>query len=105
MTYEELLTQTKAKKDAAIKQLNAALAGPGGFLVKAEIKRKPGTIAWLYLAKEFCETLAEHVGEFIDQTGDIDSIEAREIGSIYMAYEDGDPELYQMLPIEARLFD
>ena len=104
MTYQELLEATAKKKEAAIKELNKALKGPAGFLVKAEIKRDPGMVAWLYLAKEFCETLAENVGEFIDQTGDIDSIEAREIGDIYMAYEDNDPGLYELLPVEAQLF-
>lgn len=73
--------------------------------MKAEIERDPGTVAWLWLAKDFCENLAEHVEEFMEQTGDIDSTEAREIGSIYMAYEDNDPDLYEMLPTEARLFD
>lgn len=31
-------------------------------------------------------------------------MEAREIGEIYMAYEDGDSDLYSYLPIEAQLF-
>lgn len=104
MTYEELLEITAEKKRAAVAQLNKALQGPGGFLVKAEIERKPGSVAWLWLAKEFCETLAQHVEEFIQQTGDVDSPEAREIGAIYMAYEDDDPDLYELLPLEAQLF-
>lgn len=105
MTYQELLTATAVKKQEAIKEINTALNGPAGFLTKAEIERNPGLVAWLWLAKEFCETLAEHVGEFIEQTGDIDSIEAREIGDIYMAYEDDDPDLYYKLPCEAQLFE
>lgn len=105
MTYAELLKKTEARKRQAIKELNNAIRGKAGWLVKAEIERDPGTVAWLWLAKDFCENLAEHVEEFMEQTGDIDSTEAREIGSIYMAYEDNDPDLYEMLPTEARLFD
>ena len=103
MTYEDLLTITADRKTKAIRELNKALNGPGGFLVKAEIEKKPGSVAWLWLAKDFCETLAEHVEEFIDEAG-MDSCEAREIGAIYMAYEDNDPDLYQLLPVEAQLF-
>lgn len=105
MTYDELLKITAEKKRKAIKELNTALNGPAGFLVKAEIERDPGMVAWLYLAREFCETLAEHVEEFMEQTGDIDSLDAREIGKIYMAYEDSDPDLYSYLPYEAQLFE
>ena len=104
MTYDELLQATAEKKKAAVREINAALKGPGGFLVKAEIERKPGSVAWHWLAQEFCETLAAHVEEFIQQTGDVDSLEAREIGAIYMAYEDDDPDLYELLPVEAQLF-
>ena len=43
--------------------------------------------------------------DFIAQTGDINGLEAHEIVEIYMAYEDDDPELYELLPLEARLFD
>lgn len=32
-------------------------------------------------------------------------MEAREIGEIYMAYEDGDLNIYNYLPIEAQLFE
>lgn len=104
MTYDELLKITADRKVSAQEQLSAALRGPGGFLVKAEIQRKPGTVAWLYLAKDFCETLADHVGEWLEQLG-VDSYEAREIGDIYMAYEDGRDDLYDLLPTEARLYD
>ena len=103
MTYEELLRITAEKKKRAVKELNTAIKT--SFLARAELERKPGSVAWLWLAKDFCETLAEHIDEFLEQTGDIDSLEAREIGSIYMAYEDGDPDLYEYLPTEARLFD
>ena len=72
---------------------------------KAEIEKDPGTIAWAMLAEDFCKTLAEHVGEFLEQCGDIDSPDAREIGDIYMAYEDNAPDLYDMLPDEAKLFE
>lgn len=107
MTYEELLRITAEKKRKAVKELNEAVkpGNPLGFLAKAELERNPGAVAWNWLAKDFCETLAEHIDEFLEQTGDVDSIEAREIGDIYMAYEDDDPDLYELLPTEARLFD
>lgn len=104
MTYAELLQTTAEKKKAAIRDINKALRGPAGFLVKAEIEKDPGSVAYHWLAHEFCETLAAHVSEFIEQTGDVDSMEAREIGAIYMAYEDNDPDLYDLLPLEAQLF-
>lgn len=104
MTYQELLQQTAQKKRDAIRELNKALKGPCGFLVKAEIEKNPGAVAYHWLAQSFCETLAEHVEEFMEQTGDIDSCEAREIGTLYMAYEDSDPDLYDLLPVEAQLF-
>ena len=104
MTYAELLQTTAEKKKAAIRDINKALRGPAGFLVKAEIEKDPGSVAYHWLAQEFCETLAAHVSEFIEQTGDVDSMEAREIGAIYMAYEDNDPDLYDLLPLEAQLF-
>lgn len=105
MTYQELLDKTMERKKKAVRELNQALNGKAGFLVKAEIERNPGMVAWLWLAKGFCEELAEHVEEFMEQTGDIDSLEAREIGTIYMMYEDSDSDLYDYLPTEARLFD
>lgn len=103
MTYEELLEITAEKKKKAISELNEALRGPMGFLVKEEIERNPGTVAWLWLAKEFCETLADHVGEFMEQAG-VDSYVAYEIGDIYMAYENSEDNLYELLPVEAQLF-
>lgn len=105
MTYYELLEEAAEKKAKAIKELNAAMNGPTGWLVKAEIERDPGAVAWLYLAKWFCETLEEHLEEFFEQAGDVDSPEVIEFGSIYMKYYDGDPDLYEYLPFEARLFD
>ena len=104
MTYEELLRITAERKEKAQRELAEALRGPAGFLCKAEIERKPGTVAWLWLAQGFCETLADHVDEWIEAAG-IDSYEAREIGDIYMAYEDDRSDLYELLPTEARLFD
>lgn len=105
MTYDELLKETAVKKRKAITEINAALKGPCGFLLKAELEKDPGKIAWHYLAKEFCEKLAEHVDEFIEQAGGVDTTEAREIGEIYMAYEDGDSDIYNYLPLEAQLFE
>lgn len=101
MTYNELLRETAEKKRKAIAEINAALKGPCGFLVKAEIEKDPGKAAWYHLAKEFCETLAEHIDEFMEEGEDV----AREAGNIYMAYEDGDSDLYSYLPIEAQLFE
>lgn len=103
MTYEDLLRSTAEKKKQAIRELNDALKGPAGFLVKAEIEKDAGMVAWLWLAKDFCETLADHVSEWIDAYG-INSPEAYEIGDIYTAYEDSDPRLYELLPVEAQLF-
>ena len=102
-TYSDLLRETQEQKIKAQKELKNALGGKAGFLVKAEIERKPGTVAWLWLAKDFCEKLAENVGNWISD--DPWDIESREIGQIYMAYEDGDSDLYEYLPTEARLFD
>lgn len=102
MTYQDLLVKTAKRKEQARKELSAALGGKGGFLVKAEIERKPGSVAWLWLAKEFCEELAEHVGEWISD--DPWDFESKEIGDIHMAYEDNDPDLYDLLPVEAQLF-
>ena len=104
MTYKELLEITAEKKRKAIAELNAALKGPTGFLVKAEIERNPGKVAWAVLAREFCETLAEHVDELIEQAGG-DTLEAHEVMEIYMAYEDGNEDIYDYLPVEAQLFD
>ena len=101
MIYEELLKKTAAKKRQTLADLNAALKGPAGFLVEAEIKKKPGNVAWFALAQEFCEALAEHIDEFMNEDEDT----AREVMQIYMAYEDGDEDLYEYLPTEARLFD
>ena len=103
--YSNLLKETAIKKHEAIKEINAALKGPCGFLIEAEIKKDPDKVVRNYLAKEFCEKLAEHVDEFIEQAGGVDTIEAREIGEIYMAYEDGDLDIYNYLPIEAQLFE
>ena len=45
MTYEELLKETAVRKREALAELQAALKGPAGFLVDAEIKRNPGNVA------------------------------------------------------------
>ncbi|MDE6456085.1 MAG: hypothetical protein K2L38_09325 [Dysosmobacter sp.] len=101
MKYADLLHKTAIKKREAIAEINSALKGPCGFLVKAEIEKDPGKAAWYYLAKEFCETLAEHIDEFSEEGEDV----ARETCEIYMAYEDGDSDLYSYLPVEAKLFE
>lgn len=104
MTYAELLKTTAEKKKAAIRQLNKALHGPTGFLAKAEMEKNPGSVAWCFLAREFCETLAEHMDELIDSVGGVGSPDSYEICDIYMAYENSEPELYELLPVEAQLF-
>lgn len=71
------------------------------FSVKAELERDPGKVAWHYLAREFCEKFVEHIDEFMEEGEDV----AREVAEIYMAYEDGDSDLYNCLPIEAQLFE
>ena len=101
MTYEELLKETAARKRGVLVGIDAALKGPAGFLAEAKIRKDPGKAAWILLAKEFCEKLAEHIDEFMDE----DESAAQEAMEIYMAYEDGDEGLYGLLPTEARLFD
>lgn len=93
MTYNELLREMAKKKRKDIAEINSALKGPCGALVKAEIERDP--------AREFCEKLAEHIDEFMEEGEDV----AREVGEIYMAYEDGDRDIYSLLPVEAQLFE
>ena len=39
MTYNDLLKETAIKKHDAIAEINAALNGPCGFLIKAEIEK------------------------------------------------------------------
>ena len=102
MTYEDLLKITAERKKKAIRDLNRSLKGKAGFLVKAEMERNLGSVAWLLLAKEFCETLADHVDEWMEHYGN--APEAYEIATIYMMYEDSDPDLYNYLPVEAQLF-
>ena len=99
MTYEELLKETAVRKREILADLDTALKGPAGFLAEAEIKKDPGKAAWFILAKDFCEKLAEHIDEFMDEDT------AHEAMEIYMAYEDGGEGLYDLLPAEARLFD
>lgn len=100
MTYDELLKKTAEKKRKVIAEINAALRGPCGFLVKAEMEGDLGKAAWSLLAREFCETLAEHIDEFMEEDEDV----AREAREIYMAYEDRNPDLYNILPVEAQMF-
>ena len=102
MTYEDLLRETEQKKRKARKELNNALRGNTGFLVKAEIERDPGMVAWLWLAKDFCESVAAHIDEWV--TDDPWDFQNRELSDIYMAYEDGREDLYELLPVEAQLF-
>ena len=101
MKYAELLKETAARKHEAIVELSNAMKGPAGFLVVAEIKKNPGAVAWHWLAKEFVEKLTEHIDEFIAEGDDV----ATEVETIFMAYEDGDDDLYEILPVEAQLFE
>ena len=102
MTYAELLQETAKKKQNAIKEINAGLKGPAGFLVEADIKKNPGKYAWSLLGREFCETLAENMSEILEG---LDEWDQREIYDIYVAYEDDDPDIYYKLPYEAQLFE
>ena len=66
MTYAELLRATEAKKRRLIKQFNSAMKNPKtGFLVRHELESKPGTIAYLWLAKDFCDYIINHYEELI----------------------------------------
>lgn len=101
MTYEQLLEETQAKKEKAIKELNSAINGELGWLAKAEIERKPGTVAWLWLAKDFCEAVAQNIDELMEGE---DELTQRELYDIYVAYENDESYLYEILPVEAQLF-
>ena len=72
-----------------------------GFLVRDEIRRSPGSVAWLWLGLPFCRTLAEHWDEIWPSA---DESERDDMCRIYMAYEDSDPDIYDLLPVEAQLF-
>lgn len=103
MTYSELLKATGARKREVIRELNTAIRNPSlGFLAKAEIERKPGQVAWLWLAEDFCKAVAEHIDELLESAS---PIEQDEIMHIYYAYHDEDPEIYDLLPLEAQLFE
>lgn len=102
MTYGELLNKTAERKADAIRELNAALNGETGWLVKAEIERNIGSVAWHWLARGFCEELAENMSEIYESA---DEYEQREIYDIYAAYENDESYLYEILPDEAKLFD
>jgi hypothetical protein len=105
MTYAELLSVTAEKKAKVIKDLNTALQNDHWGLARAEMNRNPGMVAWLWLAQDFCETLADHIDEFIETANaEGREWEAYEISDIYMAYYDDDPNLYEKLPVEAQLF-
>ena len=101
MKYSELLEKTHIKKLEAIREINVALKGPCGFLVKNEIQNKPGAVAFHWLADFFIQQLIEHMDEFMAEDNNV----AEEVQRIYMAYENGDSDLYYQLPIEAQLFE
>lgn len=101
MTYKELLIKTDEKKKKALSDISTALKGPCGFLIKSEIERNPGKYAWIVLAREFCEELSKHINDFYNE----DEYTLREVEQIYMAYQDGDEDIYYYLPVEAQLFD
>lgn len=103
MTYDELLRTTAEKKASAVRSLNNAIRDPrAGFLASAEIERKPGSIAWCFLAHDFCEAIINHLDELLDS---VDSqYEKDDIVRIYMAYYNDEPDLYDLLPAEAQLF-
>lgn len=103
MTYAELLRTTADQKEKALRQLNDGIRNPQlGFLVKEDIKQNAGSIAYYMLAKGFCQAIAENLDDLL---ASVDKYDGDDIVRIYMAYYDDDPDLYQMLPTEAKLFD
>lgn len=102
--YYELLRKTEKKKLEALTKLNNALNGNGGFLVKAEIERNPGMVAWLWLAKDFCEELGDHIEEYVESVGGYDTCEGIELCDIYQTWYNDESGLYELLPVEAQLF-
>ena len=103
-TYYDLLKETNRKKQKVLREFDNALKGRGGFLVKAEIERNPGGVAYTVLAREFCEKLAEYIEEWTEEFG-MDSYEARELSDIYQTWYNDEPGLYDLLPVEAQLWD
>lgn len=103
MTYDELLKTTAEKKTSAIRELNKAVNNPlSGFLARAEIERRPGSVAWYYLAHDFCDAIINNLDELLASVEN--QYEKDDIVRIYMAYYDDDPDLYELLPVEAQLF-
>lgn len=102
MTYWELLEITDQKKKEVQRKLNASLNGSNGWLVKAEIEKNPGRLAYIALAEEFLETLSDNMEEILQG---LDEIDQREIYDIIASWYDDDDDLYDRLPTEARLFD
>lgn len=102
MTYWELLEITDRKKKEVQRKLNTSLNGSNGWIVKAEIERNPGGLAYIALAKEFLETLDANMGEILQS---LDEYDQREIYDIIACWYDDDPDLYDRLPTEARLYD
>ena len=105
MTYYDLLKKTERKKQKVLKKFNAAMKGNAGWLVKDEIERNPGRVAYFYLAKEFCEELADHIEEYVESVGGYDSYDGRGLCDIYQTWYNDEPGLYDLLPTEARLWD
>lgn len=105
MTYYELLERTEAKKQKILREFAAAIKGNAGWLVKEEIKRNPGRIAYDYLAKDFCEELGNNIEEYVESVGGYDSYEGIELCGIYQTWYNDEDGLYDLLPVEARLWD
>ena len=103
MTYEELLKTTAERKASAVKSLNKAINDPAlGFLCQEEIRRDPGMVAYLWLAEGFCQAIAENLDDLL---ASVEEYDRDDIVRIYMAYYDDDPDLYDLLPVEAQLFE
>lgn len=105
--YYHLLEVTQKRKEAFRRKYLAPLAGkgldPGQMLALEELRRNPSRLQWVF-AREFLDELIDHCGAFIEQFG-IDSPDAREVGDICMAYEYDRPDLYELLPVEAKLYE
>lgn len=105
MTYYDLLAKTEKRKRNVLKDFAKAMRGKAGWLVKAEIERNPGRVAYVWLAREFCEELADHIEEYVKSVGGYDSYEGMELCGIYQTWYNNEPGLYDLLPTEARLWD
>ena len=105
--YYHLLEVTQKRKEAFRRKYLAPLAGKnldlGQMLALEELRRNPGGLQRIFVGW-FLDELVNNCGDFIEQEG-IDGPNAKEIYDITMAYEHDDPDLYDLLPVEAKLYE